>query len=53
MDTGELMWVTPDGYTNGSVLAVNDNGYLVQSAEPWFNPAAMEIGTDGYLTATE
>lgn len=39
--TGALMWTVPDGYSNGSMLSVDRNGVLVQTATGSFTVANM------------
>ena len=49
--TGALEWTTPEPYTGGSILSVNDNGMLLQSYTSMFVPAEMRIERNGKLVA--
>ena len=49
--TGALEWTTPEPYTGGSILSVNDNGMLLQEYTSMFVPAEMRIDRNGKLVA--
>lgn len=40
--TGSLVWTTPNDYSDGSILRMQD-GVLIQEADGSFTPASMEI----------
>ena len=51
--TGRLLWTTDSPYENGSVLSLDENGSLLQTATGSFSPAAMALdASTGTLTAT-
>lgn len=51
--TGRLLWTTDTPYENGSVLSLNEDGALIQTANGSFTPASMALDADtGTLTAT-
>lgn len=52
-DTGNLLWIVPVGYENGSTLIRNANGFLVQTADGSFTPAVMVLDqSTGEVSAT-
>ena len=51
--TGRLLWTTESPYENGSVLSLNSDGELVQTANGSFTPATMALdAATGAVTAT-
>lgn len=51
--SGALIWETPDGYENGSVLSLSSGGALVQTADGSYTAATLTIDYDtGEATAT-
>ena len=52
-ETGALAWTVPDDYDNGSILSLDANGKLIQSASGAFTAAEMALdGATGKVTAT-
>lgn len=45
-ETGNLVWTTPNDYTGGSVLSIDENGDLVQTTDGTFTPAVITIYYD-------
>lgn len=41
--TGALLWTVPNGYANGSTLALNSSGALIQTASGSFTEATMTL----------
>lgn len=51
--TGALLWTVPNGYANGSTLALNSSGALIQTASGSFAEATMTLdSTTKIVTAT-
>lgn len=51
--TGRLLWTTDSPYENGSILSLDEEGSLLQTATGSFSPAAMALdASTGTLTAT-
>lgn len=52
--TGELIWTTDDDYTEGSILSLDDDGNLIQTAGDGFSVAKMRIinGNDLHASVT-
>lgn len=53
-NTGALKWIVPDSYTGtGSVLSLNSDGELIQTADGSFNAATMTLDqSTGVLSAS-
>ena len=51
--SGTLLWTRSDSYRNGSMLSINSNGALVQTADGSFSAASMSMDqSTGIVTAT-
>lgn len=51
--TGALIWNVPNNYSNGSILSLNSNGALIQTASGSFTEATMTMNaTTKIVTAT-
>lgn len=46
INTGALVWYRFEPYTEGSVLSMNENGELVQTAAGTFNVATMALDAE-------